>query len=106
MMNSSIRFSTVTLALLVAGASGLNAQLSQSAYRVLGQPDFRQDGINGVQGGELFGPSGIAIALRGGQLRLFLSDTQNHRVLGWADARAYQNGVLPDLVLGQPGFQS
>jgi uncharacterized protein (TIGR03437 family) len=81
------------------------AQLSTSAYRVLGQADLRQNGINMVQGSELYAPSGIATDFRDGQVHLYISDTRNSRVLAWQDARSYQMGDAPTLVLGQPGPQ-
>lgn len=91
------------LALLAASAA--NAQLSTSAYRALGQPDLRQNGLNMVEGLELLTPTGLALDNRGGQLRIYISDTGNHRVLAWPDARSYQNGDAPALVLGQTGRQ-
>jgi uncharacterized protein (TIGR03437 family) len=89
----------------VACSGSMHAQLSASAYRVLGQPDLRQNGINLVQGVELYQPSGIALDTRGGQTHIYISDTQNSRVLGWADIGAYQIGDAPGVVLGQPGPQ-
>src|SRR5207237_7606285 len=76
-----------------------------SAYRVLGQADLRQSGINMVQGLELNAPSGIAIDARDGQVHLYISDGNNARVLAWQDIRSYQTGDPPALVLGQPGLQ-
>ena len=81
------------------------AQLSTSAYRVLGQPDLRQNGLNLVQGVELRQPSGIALDARGNQTHIYIADTLNSRVLGWADVASYQIGDAPDVVLGQPGPQ-
>jgi uncharacterized protein (TIGR03437 family) len=81
------------------------AQLSTSAYRVLGQPDLRQNGVNLVQGVELSRPSGVALDSRDGQTHIYISDTQNSRVLGWADTASYQIGDAPGVVLGQPGPQ-
>src|SRR5207244_4285263 len=87
-------------------AAGLaQAQLSNSAYRVLGQSDLRQNGVNLVMGVELYAPSGIAIDVRGGETHVYISDTRNSRVLAWQDARSYQIGDPPTLVLGQPGPQ-
>ena len=83
----------------------MHAQLSVSAYRVLGQPDLRQNGLNLVQGVELYQPSGIALDTRGGQTHMYISDTQNSRVLAWADIASYQIGDAPGVVLGQPGPQ-
>jgi uncharacterized protein (TIGR03437 family) len=81
------------------------AQISTSAYRVLGQPDLHQNSVNMVLGVELNAPSGIAIDGRGGQVHVYVSDTRNSRVLAWQDARSYQIGDPPSLVLGQPGPQ-
>jgi uncharacterized protein (TIGR03437 family) len=89
---------------LLTGGAGL-AQLSSSAYRVLGQTDFRQNGLNMVQGIELNQPSSIALDSRNGQTHLYISDTGNSRVLAWRDVNAYQIGDAPTLVLGQPGPQ-
>jgi uncharacterized protein (TIGR03437 family) len=89
----------------VIAAAGLWAQVSPSAYRALGQADLRQNGINRLQGVELYSPSGIALDTREGTTRLYIADTRNNRILAWADAKSYQTGDAPTLVLGQPGFQ-
>ena len=94
-----------TLLFFLAG-SCLCAQVSSSAYRVLGQTDLRQNGLNMVQGTELNQPGNIALDLRGGQTHLYISDTRNSRVLAWADVASYQIGDAPALVLGQPGPQN
>jgi uncharacterized protein (TIGR03437 family) len=90
--------------LLLAG-SALYGQVSPSAYRVLGQTDMRQNGLNLVQGIELNQPLGIALDARNSQTHVYICDTRNSRVLAWADAAAYQIGDAPALVLGQPGPQ-
>jgi len=82
------------------------AQLSTNAYRGLGQADLRQNGINRVQGVELFAPFAIALDDRDGHLHLYVADTRNHRVMAWEDARSYQIGDSPALILGQPGPSS
>lgn len=91
-------------ALLAVAAYG--QQLSSSAYRVLGQLDFRHSGVNMVQGVELNTPSSIALDARGGLVRIYVADTANARVLGWRDTRSYAIGDPPGVVLGQPGPQS
>src|SRR5262249_26889978 len=93
------------VALQIVGCSVLCAQVSSSAYRVLGQPDMRRNGVNGVQGTELYSPLGIALDTRGGQTRIYVADSLNSRVLAWADVNSYQIGDPPALVLGQPGPQ-
>ena len=78
-----------------------SAQISSSAYRTLGQSDLIRNGLNRVQGTELFAPGAIALDTRGGAGRLYIADTGNHRVLGWADVDSYQAGDPPSVVLGQ-----
>ena len=75
------------------------AQISPSAYRALGQPDLRQNTLNRVQGIELNVPSAIALDRRDGAVRLYVSDSDNNRVLGWADVGSYQIGEPPAVVL-------
>lgn len=66
----------------------MNAQLSTSAYRVLGQPDLYQQGINTVTATSLNSPLGVALDTRGGKTRLYIADTGNSRVLGWPDTHS------------------
>jgi uncharacterized protein (TIGR03437 family) len=91
--------------LFVTCPSNLRAQLSGSAYRVLGQSDLRLNGTNRVQGNELFAPSGLALDAGAGQVHLYVSDTRNSRVLAWQDVRSYRVGDPPALILGQPNPQ-
>lgn len=94
--------------LLLACIGGLPApaQLSSSAYRALGQPNLRQNGVNMIQGVEFYSPSSVALDARGGEVHLYVSDTRNHRVLAWRDIRSFQTGDAPALILGQPTAQS
>ncbi|HTP33569.1 MAG TPA: hypothetical protein VMJ75_15425 [Candidatus Acidoferrales bacterium] len=94
-----------TILFAAACAGTVHAQLSPSAYRVLGQVDLRHNGVNLVQGTELNQPLGMALDTRNGQTHVYICDTQNSRVLAWADAASYQIGDAPALVLGQPGPQ-
>ncbi|HEX9720956.1 MAG TPA: NHL repeat-containing protein, partial [Ramlibacter sp.] len=80
--------------------------MNPTAFRVLGQLDLRQNGLNGVEGSELTSPSAIALDARGGELHLYVADTGNHRVLGWRDANSYQAGAQADIVLGQPNLRT
>ena len=104
-MSTLARSRVLLLGLLPLAMPLAQAQVSTSAYRVLGQPDLRQDGVNLVQGVELYSPSGVAVDSRNGQVHVYISDTFNSRVLAWRDAQAYQIGDPPALVLGQPGPQ-
>jgi uncharacterized protein (TIGR03437 family) len=85
--------------------TAVRGQISPSAYRVLGQMDLRQNGLNLVQGVELNQPIAIALDSREGQTHIYICDSRNSRVLAWADIGSYQIGDPPTLVLGQPGPQ-
>jgi uncharacterized protein (TIGR03437 family) len=95
----------IMLCFLLAGGS-LSAQISSSAYRVLGQTDLTGNGVNMVQGIGLHGPAGVALDNRGGQTHVYVVDTGNNRVLAWPDVSSYQTGDAAALVLGQPSAQS
>jgi uncharacterized protein (TIGR03437 family) len=86
-------------------AGAAQAQISPTAYRVLGQTNLIYNGLNLVQGLELRSPNGIALDTRGPQVHLYIADSLNSRVLAWQDATAYQLGDAPTLILGQPGRQ-
>jgi uncharacterized protein (TIGR03437 family) len=89
--------------LLMAGIC--QAQVSSTAYRVLGQSDLQLNGLNMVSGTSLNTPISAALDARGGQVHVYISDTQNSRVLAWADINSYQTGDAPALVLAQPNPQ-
>jgi len=95
----------ILLPVALAAAVSAGAQLSSSAYRVLGQPDLRKNATNMVQGVEFHTPQAIAIDTRNNQTHLYVADTKNSRILAWADVYAYQIGDTADLVLAQPGPQ-
>ncbi len=90
------------LSIIIFGVH-VRGQISATAYRTLGQSDLSGRGLNLVEGGELYVPSALALDTRGGQTHIYISDVGNSRVLGWADAVAYQTGDPPGIVLGQPG---
>ena len=89
-------------ALAATPATAGQAQLSLSAYRTLGQTDLRQNGVNMVGPGTLSSPQAVAVDHDG---HLYVADTSNHRVLGWANAAGFQNGAPASIVLGQPNPQ-
>ncbi|MBL8239283.1 MAG: hypothetical protein JNM66_17795 [Bryobacterales bacterium] len=86
------------------------------ASRVLGQVGFAYRSINLVEGRELYLSSGatnipnVGNVFIGGAVvidrtsnppRLYIADTFNNRVLGYADARTVKPGDTADLVIGQ-----
>jgi uncharacterized protein (TIGR03437 family) len=56
---------------------------------------------NLVEGRELFNPQGIAIDQTANPPILYVSDTQNNRILAWKDAASFANAAPADLVIGQ-----
>ena len=73
------------------------------ASAVLGQADLLHNGINNPTAAALQAPEGIAIDPSGGSpYRLYVADSVNNRVLGWADAGAFANDEPATLVIGQP----
>ena len=83
---------------------------SQTATRVIGQLDFPYSAANLIEGKE-FSTSGATAGTASGSAvldqsvsppRLYVADTQNNRVLGFANFTALQNGAKADLVIGQP----
>jgi uncharacterized protein (TIGR03437 family) len=104
-MRASIVSPPIALAIGLALAVSAHAQVSPTAYRVLGQANLQANGLNMVQGVELHVPFGVALDARGGQTHLYISDTGNSRILAWADVSSYQIGAAPGLILAQPGPQ-
>jgi hypothetical protein len=75
---------------------------------VLGQPDFKTNSVNTGTGDSrvpgpktLRGPQGVWIQYG----KLFVADTQNHRVLIW-NTIPTANFQAADIVLGQPNFST
>jgi uncharacterized protein (TIGR03437 family) len=83
-----------------------------SASRVLGQDRLNQGSIDLIEGREFqfvqyTGSSaildaGIAIDSSGSVPHLYVSDPNNHRVLGFNDIRNLQSSAKADIVIGQP----
>jgi len=75
---------------------------------VLGQIDFvsslSNQGQSSVNQVGLNNPVAVAIDRSAVPNRIYVSDFNNNRVLGWADISSLTNGAPADLVLGQPDF--
>ncbi|HEY2104173.1 MAG TPA: NHL repeat-containing protein [Candidatus Binataceae bacterium] len=76
------------------------------ADRVLGQITFTNWLPNFVDSGGLYLPQSVALDRSVTPNRLYVADTQNNRVLGWANAASFANGAAANLVIGQPDFFS
>ena len=71
---------------------------------MLGQPDFLTSGLRAPDAGSLDGPGGIAWDTRATPYKVYVADTQNHRVLLWLNAAAMAQGQPADGVVGQADF--
>lgn len=89
-----------------------------AASRVAGQAEFYQSapnyidgrelfifaGFTGIPGGSVTDGTGIVVDNRSNPPRLYISDTYNHRILCYRDARSAKQGDRADLVIGQRDF--
>lgn len=81
-----------------------------AASRVVGQLDFSFNAPNLIEGKEVFfyngqnGQAGMVVDPTSNPPHLYVADSFNHRVLGFADARKVQPGTRADIVIGQPDF--
>ncbi len=88
--------------LLLAVLSPLSARAGDTRPdRVLGQPNLFATGANMIDRRGLSYPEGIAVDTSVTPNRLYVADTENHRVLGWRDVASLRNGRPADLVFGQ-----
>ncbi len=72
------------------------------ASAVLGQADLLHNGVNNPTAAALQAPEGIAIDSSATPNHLYVADSVNNRVLGWADAAGFANDQPADIVIGQP----
>ena len=97
-----------------AGSSGNNRVLEYNtplttdttADKVLGQLDFAHGNVNLTDSRGLSNPEAVAIDFSSTPNRIYVTDLDNHRVLGWSDAASFATGDPADLVIGQPDFLS
>ena len=55
-----------------------------------------------MEGREFYAPQSVALDTSGSTPILYVSDTDNNRVLAWKDANGFQSGQKADLQIGQP----
>jgi uncharacterized protein (TIGR03437 family) len=82
----------------------LSAGPPYTARRVLGQLSFEYRSANLIEGREFNSVTGVAIDSVSNPPRLYVADTNNNRILGFADARRVRPGDRADIVIGQPDF--
>ncbi|HEX8441671.1 PKD domain-containing protein [Archangium sp.] len=78
----------------------------QVADGVLGQGSLARNASNRVDERGLYNPTRLAIDRSTTPNRIYVADTDNHRVLGWSSATGFASGAPADRVLGQPDFES
>jgi len=76
------------------------------ATRVIGQYEFQYRAPNLLDERGMSFPAGVTVDRRSDPPRLYVADRNNHRVLGYADARRLQPNAPADIVLGQANFLS
>jgi uncharacterized protein (TIGR03437 family) len=112
MKHKHILASMASLVLFGATAAWPQVNLNPLPSRVLGRPVTPQveqfnpysANPNLVEGRELYQPMGIAIDNSGAAPAIYVSDTNNNRVLGWKNAASLTNGQKADAVVGQVDF--
>ena len=79
-----------------------------TADLVFGQINFSNNGQNEVvvNASTIANPISVAIDESVIPNRLYVSDANDSRVLGWSDVTALSNGAPADLLIGQPNFTS
>ncbi len=77
-----------------------------AATRVLGQFGFIYSAPNLIEGREFSSPAAVAVDTLSKPQRLYVADTRNNRVLGFADFARYRPGDRADVIIGQPDFLS
>ncbi len=77
-----------------------------TADGVLGQLDFTHQNSNLTDSRGVSNPAAVAIDFSSTPNRIYVTDIDNNRVLGWRDAATFTDGAPADLVIGQPDFLS
>src|SRR5262245_64713866 len=101
------KFRVIPLLFICAGVSLAQVTLNPVPTRAIGQarqlPGFNVDTVspNLVEGRELLQPAGVAVDDSVSPPILYVSDTQNNRILVWQNASSFNNGKVADRVIGQ-----
>ncbi len=82
---------------------GANPPSNNVANLELGQPDFLHSSPNIVDPSAFNNPENVAVDRLN---HLYVSDMNNSRVLGFANASSFLNGASATIVIGQPDFFS
>ncbi len=100
------RLSILVALVLLVGALRTPAASATSgdetADRVLGQVGFTYSAANLIDDRGVHFAGAVAVDRSSIPNRIYVADSDNSRVLAWADAGAFVSGAPADLVLGQP----
>ena len=93
-----------TILAVVALPGFAQIPLNPTPTQVIGQDSLTISSVtpNLVEGRELDSPLGVALDLSVNPPHVYVADTGNNRVLGWANAVSFSNGQKADIVIGQP----
>ncbi|HWP47882.1 MAG TPA: hypothetical protein VNM22_12025 [Candidatus Limnocylindrales bacterium] len=96
----------IWILLLGFALPGWGAISDTTADIVIGQVAFNRGTDNLVDAKGFNLPFGVAIDRSVNPNRLYVTDSKNHRILGYRDISSFVNGNPADLVIGQPDFFS
>lgn len=102
-MKRFLALTTITACALAISAPARTVPDHASADLVLGQSDFTSNQSGSADVSQNF-PTGIAMDPTTG--KIFVADTENHRVLRYASPDSLANGAAAEIVLGQDGFEN
>jgi uncharacterized protein (TIGR03437 family) len=96
--------SVLTLAFASTATAFAQITLNSVPSRSVGSPALNISSVNPnlVEGRELYFPQGVAFDTSVSPPILYVSDTNNNRVLAWKNANSFQSGQFADLAIGQP----
>ena len=77
---------------------------ASEANAVLGQTNLGLNGLNGVDGSGFNAPFDVVVDYTQAPFPVYVTDGQNHRVLGWRSSLRFRDGAPADLVIGQNDF--
>ena len=97
----------LAVALLLLATAPTRAEIGDfAADGLLGQSGWSDTAARDLGPSGFSNPKGVAIDRSTTPARVFVSDPEHHRVLGWADVDALAAGTPADIVIGQPDFYS
>src|SRR5579872_2426741 len=93
----------VCLSVAIVGALNAQVPLNRTPARDVGWPQLSVSNRNPnlVEGRELYSPQGLAVDNSISPPILYVSDTNNNRVMAWKNASSFAPGAPADFIIGQ-----